>query len=208
MEKTEKVVITKPNFQTLQFNIVGTAPYVQNKFSAREQATIHDKQEEGHTAKKGKKKDKKDFQRCYEEALHIDENGHYGIPATAFRAAMISACKMAGFAMTRAKLSIFVCADGFDVGDETPMVRFTKGKPEYFEAAVRIKQTMDLRARPRWRPGWEMKLRIRYDADQFTTEDVANLLLRAGIGGVGEGRPDSKDSVGCGWGTFEIVNPK
>jgi hypothetical protein len=46
---------------------------------------------------------------------------------------------------------------------------------------------------------------VRFDADQFTLRDIANLLLRAGMQvGVGEGRPDSKKSCGMGWGTFEI----
>jgi hypothetical protein len=45
-----------------------------------------------------------------------------------------------------------------------------------------------------------------YDADQFTLEDVSNLLARAGMQvGIGEGRPDSKMSAGMGWGTFRIA---
>jgi hypothetical protein len=56
-----------------------------------------------------------------------------------------------------------------------------------------------------WREGWEAKLRIRYDADQFSLSDVSNLLARAGMQvGVGEGRPDSKDSAGLGWGLFSL----
>jgi len=36
-----------------------------------------------------------------------------------------------------------------------------------------------------------------------------NLLHRAGLQvGIMEGRPDSKDSCGCGWGTFKIANGK
>jgi hypothetical protein len=53
---------------------------------------------------------------------------------------------------------------------------------------------------------WAIKLRVRYDADQFTAQDVYNLIARVG-GQVGlcEGRPDSKSSAGCGFGTFEVV---
>jgi hypothetical protein len=64
--------------------------------------------------------------------------------------------------------------------------------------------TFDLRVRPMWRE-WRMKIRISYDADMFTLSDVANLLMRAGRQvGVGEGRPDSKRSVGQSWGTFTV----
>jgi len=57
-----------------------------------------------------------------------------------------------------------------------------------------------------WDEGWEAQVRVRYDADQFTLEDLANLLARVGVQvGLGEGRPDSKSSAGMGWGTFMIV---
>ena len=63
----------------------------------------------------------------------------------------------------------------------------------------------DIRVRPMWRE-WTMSLTIRYDGDQFTAQDVTNLLSRVGMQvGIGEGRPDSRESAGLGWGTFEIV---
>ncbi len=65
---------------------------------------------------------------------------------------------------------------------------------------------VDLRARPMWPEGWRANVTFRWDADQFSATDVANLLARAGIQvGVGEGRPDSKMSAGVGWGQFEIA---
>ena len=37
------------------------------------------------------------------------------------------------------------------------------------------------------------------------TQDVTNLLMRVGQQvGIGEGRPDSKNSAGMGWGTFNV----
>ena len=50
-----------------------------------------------------------------------------------------------------------------------------------------------------------MDLRMKYDAGQFTSTDIANLLVRAGAQvGIGEGRPDSKFSAGLGFGTFTL----
>lgn len=61
----------------------------------------------------------------------------------------------------------------------------------------------------RWRPMWEQwsaKVRVRWDANQFSAQDVVNLLSRAGMQvGIGEGRPDSKASNGMGWGMFEVL---
>ena len=48
-------------------------------------------------------------------------------------------------------------------------------------------------------------MRIRFDADMFSAADVANLMNRVGAQvGIGEGRPDSKNSAGMGWGLFSI----
>jgi len=203
----EAVSITPPNFQTVLFLIRGTTPYVQNKFSAKAKQMMHDTQEAGPVAKKGKKREAKDFQACYEGAMHVAEEGWHGIPAPAFRNALISACKIVGFHMTKAKLSLFIVADGFDPEDGCPLVKITKGKPEYTEMFVRnATGVADLRARPKWNTGWEAELAVQFDADQFTSEDVANLLMRVGVQvGVGEGRPDSPHKYGMGWGLFQIV---
>ena len=202
------VTIAPPNFQTGVFRIRGIAPYVQNKFSQKAREQMRAMQEAGSTARKGSKREAKDFHAAYEQAIHRTAEGWAGIPAPAFRNAMISACRTVGFQMTRSKLGLFIEPDGFDADDGTPLVRITKGEPEYHEAFVRNETgVVDLRPRPMWAPGWEAVVRIRFDADMFTLADVANLLMRAGLQvGIGEGRPDSKKSAGLGWGLFEIVS--
>lgn len=204
----QEVAIKAPNFQMVQFTIRGTAPYVQNKFSAKARQQMKETQEGGSTSRKNRGKEAKNFQQAYEESKHVSNEGWCGIPAPSFRNAMISACRTVGFAMTLAKLSIFIEADGFDADDQTPLVKITKGEPEYFESLVRLATGVaDIHPRAMWRPGWEAKLIIRFDADQFTSQDVANLLMRVGMQvGIGEGRPDSKKSAGMGWGTFEVIN--
>jgi hypothetical protein len=57
-----------------------------------------------------------------------------------------------------------------------------------------------------WRQ-WAANVLFQYDGDQFNASDVTNLLMRVGVQvGVLEGRPDSKKSNGCGWGTFRLAN--
>lgn len=203
---SQSVSIKPPNFQTAIFRIVGTAPYVQNKFSQKAREQMRATQEAGSTARSKRAKEAKDFLASYAGATHRSADGWAGIPAPAFRNAMISACRTVGFKMTLAKLSVFVEADGFDVDDGTPLVRITKGEPRYHESLVRLQTGVaDIRARPMWEPGWEADVRITFDADQFTLDDVSNLLMRVGMQvGVGEGRPDSKNSAGMGWGTFKL----
>jgi hypothetical protein len=45
-----------------------------------------------------------------------------------------------------------------------------------------------------------------YCQSSFTANDVVNLIARVGLQvGIGEGRPDSKESAGLGYGLFEVV---
>jgi hypothetical protein len=200
------VVITPPKMEVVNIKIVGTVPLVMNRFSQKAMAMMRDKQAAGSVAKKGVKREAKDFQQCYEQAKHVAAEGWCGIPASAFRNASISACRTVGFKMTLAKLALFVEADGFDVVDGTPLVKITKGEPRYVEHPVRNDSGVaDIRPRPMWEPGWEATVRIRYDADVFTVTDVFNLVSRIGSSvGICEGRPDSKNSAGVGWGLFKV----
>jgi hypothetical protein len=205
--EAKKLTITAPNMPVVTFKIRGTAPYVQNKFSKRKFGEMAGEQEEGDQGKKKTKRKPRDFKRDYEEAMHRSEEGWFGIPATAFRKAMVDACRVAGLQMTLGKLCVFVKADGVDPDDMTPLVRITKGRPHCLKNVGRnANGSADIRVRPMWNTGWEAQVRVEYDGDLFEDEDIANLLHRVGKQvGVGEGRPFSKMSTGMGWGTFELV---
>lgn len=199
------VVIKPANIQQAEFSIEGTAPYVQARFSAKAMQAMMSKMAAGSTAGKSRGKAARDFDDDYRQAMHISTDGWHGIPAGAFRQAMISACRLVGFKMTLAKLSVFVHADGFDVIDGVPLIKL-EGQPERVDMAVRNQTGVaDIRVRPMWRT-WRATVRVRYDADQFTLQDVTNLMQRVGMQvGIGEGRPDSRESAGLGWGTFRLA---
>lgn len=203
---TEILQIKAPNIQTAEIEVEGVSPLVQNKFSAKAKAKMMDNMAAGSTAKSKKVREARDYDEDFRQAQHISEEGWIGLPAPAFRSAMISACRLVGFQMTKAKLSVFVLHDGIDAEDGTPLVRLIADAPERHEALVRMNFTStDIRIRPMWRQ-WGAKVRVQWDADQFTLNDVVNLLDRAGLQvGIGEGRPDSKTSTGMGWGQFRVV---
>lgn len=202
--ETRGVVITAPQFEVAAIRIVGTSPYLQNKFSHKARQQMVEKQRLGSQSRKGRAREPKDFNATYEAATHRSREGWIGIPAPAFRNAMISACRIIGFKMTIAKLSIFVEADGIDADDGTPLVQIV-GEPRVHEGMVRNETGVaDVRWRPIWEE-WSALVRLRWDPSQFSAQDVANLLARAGAQvGIGEGRPDSKNSFGMGWGLFEV----
>lgn len=203
-----EVSIRPPNMQIAQFRIIGTAPYMQARFSQKAMLAMQSKHEQGSRSKKGKAREARNFKDDYQNAMHKSADGWVGIPAGAFRNAMISACRLCGFKMTLGKLSIFVIADGLDVVDGTPLVKIN-GKPEMSLMPVRnATGVCDIRARPLWRE-WSATVSVRYDADQLSLEDTTNLLARVGVQvGIGEGRPDSKESAGIGYGLFDIEGKK
>ena len=140
------VFISSPNMQVLRVPIMGISPYVQNKFSTKARQALEEKHMKGPTAVKPKR-EAKDFEALVKEATHISDRGWYGIPASSFRAGMISACRIVGFTMTRAKLALFVVEDGTD-NEGTGLVRITHGEPVIHKGYVRIENTIDIRWRP------------------------------------------------------------
>lgn len=201
---TSVVSISAPRIETASFRLIGTSPLVQARFSAKAKQMMMDKMAAGPTSKGKKVRDARNFDQDCRDAMHVGVDGRAGVPAGAFRNAMISACRLVGFKMTLAKLSVFVQADTFDAVDGVPLVHLN-GDWERLDMHTRnATGVVDIRVRPMWREWW-IDLRVQFDAEQFTLTDVSNLLMRAGVQvGIGEGRHDSKSSTGLGFGCFRI----
>lgn len=203
-QKVERVEIPAPKFRIAEIEIIGTAPFVMHKFSAKSRNQIIETQKAGSQAKGKKVREPKNFDEVYKGAMHLTKQGWCGIPAGAFRNAMISACRTVGYKMTHAKLAAFVLCDGYDLDDETPLIRIYGDPSRHTTYARNDNGSVDIRVRPMWKK-WHASIRIRYDADMFSHSDIVNLMMRVGAQvGIGEGRPDSKNSAGMGWGLFEI----
>lgn len=203
-ERHEMVAVQPLELGRLELRCIGISPYMQARFSAKAIQAMKSKHEAGSQAKKGRQREARNFDDDYEQAKHKFADGTCGIPAAAFRCAMIDACRLVGYKMTIAKLSVFVEHDGLDVVDGLPLVRI-KGEPEKNIMATRnATGVADLRARPMWRK-WSCDIRVQFDTAQFSASDVINLINRAGQQvGIGEGRPGSRESAGMGFGTFLV----
>ncbi len=203
---TTNVTIRAPEMRTAVFHLIGTAPLMTARFSKK--AELMAKMSEGNSSNSKRSRPARDFERDAADAAYKADDGWYGVNASSFRNALISACRLVAFKMTLAKLSIFVEADGYDQHDFTPLVKIDA--PQYEVSTMHVRNAtgvVDVRARPLWKPGWKMNLTIRWDNDQFTMVDIANLLSRVGCQvGICEGRPDSKSSAGLGYGLFRIAN--
>lgn len=205
MGTAESVVIKPINKVRVTVKITGTAPYLQNRFSNYQQAKMLEKQLAGSSSARTRKaKPPKDLDALYRGSMHVSQEGWHGIPATALRNAMIEACRLAEFEMVRAKMCIFIVADGLDAENLEPLVRL-EGKPQQHLDRVKIGMNQtDIAVRAIF-PKWSADVTIEFDADVFKPVDVINLLARAGWQvGVGAGRPLSKTTGGTGKGTFEL----
>jgi hypothetical protein len=210
MQSSKAVVqIKAPDFRIGVFEIRGIAPLVIHRFSAKTKQQMKEKMETGKAASSKKTREPKSTDATYEEARYRSKDGWDGFHAASIRNAMISACRLVGFKMTLAKLSLFVIADGVDALEpQIPLVRIN-GDPTKQEDMARVETGQPYVSVRAAYHQWSATLKIRFDADQFTLTDVANILMRVGMQvGIGEGRPDSKNSAGMGWGLFETVAAK
>ena len=203
----KNVTVTAPRMAIVQIPIQHLEPLVIARFNKK--AELMEKMAEGQSAKNKKERKAREYEKEAEESKHISECGWEGICASAFRSACISACRLVGYKMTVAKLSIFFLADGYDAKEGTPLVRIYGDKAITYTSHVRnATGVVDIRSRPMYKK-WGALLNVRYDQDQFSADDVVNLIARVGLQvGIGEGRPDSKNSAGLGFGLFEIVSGK
>jgi hypothetical protein len=202
---TKAVAITAPNFGEAVFKLNGEEVLVIHRFSQKVKMEMKGKMETGKPASNKKNREPKNTEQTFHEARYISPEGWDGFHAAAIRNAMISACRLCGFPMTRAKMSIFVIADGHDKQEpQIPLIRIY-GEPVKQEDIAHVETGQPYVTVRAAYHNWKAIVRIRWDADQFTLADIASLLSRVGMQvGIGEGRYDSKNSAGLGWGAFSL----
>lgn len=204
--ESKTVQIKAPNFLFAEFHIKGTAPLVIHRFSAKTKEEMKLKMETGDKKAIKRVREAKNTDDLYNQARYTSKEGWDGFHAGAIRNAMISACRLVGFKMTIAKLTIFVQPDGWDEKEsQIPLIRIY-AKPKKQEDMARVETGQPYVTVRAAYHDWSAKIKIKWDADQFSIDDVTHLLMRVGEQvGLCEGRPDSKNSAGMGWGTFKLA---
>lgn len=200
--------INPPDFRMVELEIIGTAPLMISRFSEKMKNKMLADHVAGskQTSKNRKNNPAKNVEALFQAARYRSTDGWDGILCASLRNALIRTCSIVGFKMTAGKQSLFIVADGFDASEGVPLVKIHGDEPVIDERITRNASGMpDVRIRPRW-DTWRMVVRVKYDADVFTPQDVVNLMIRAGVqNGLGEGRPFSKNSNGIDFGTFRVA---
>lgn len=187
---TEQIRLPELDRRQLIVTLVGDTPLLVNQFSHKAKEQMLAKQMKKASAGKAAK----DPQAQYEGSLYMMEDGSYGFPTIAFKAAAVRAANDGGISMTLARRAFHVLGE---------LVKI-EGEPQMREDMVRLAgpgHTADLRYRGEF-PEWKVRLNIVYNAAIISAEQLINLLQIAGFGvGVGEWRPERNGVHG----TFHVA---
>jgi hypothetical protein len=191
----------------LTADIEGVTPVIPHRWSEKSLRMMRDKQMSAsataRTRKEPKNPEEEARDSCYWLDVEDDDGGVVtkgAVPATAFKAAMVGACRFyEGITMVGAKLLFYVEGEGPDqlvpVNGESLMREDT---PRNSGGVA------DLRYRMQFWP-WSARLRIHFLPSMIGPDSVMALLDAAGKGGVGDWRPSSPKSATGTYGQFRVV---
>lgn len=177
------------NIQHAEITLVGDSSLICHAWSHKAKQMMLDKQ-----MKKAKgAKEAKDPRKDFEDSLYPLEDGSgYGFPVLAFKAAAVDACShVDGITKVEARGAFHVMA-----GPDN-LVKIEGSPPTPREDMVRIAMgTADIRYRGEFKQ-WSTKIRIRFNANVLSLEQIVNLFNVAGFAiGVGEHRPEKNGQSG------------
>ena len=194
----EKLEIQPVYKDRMKIEIIGETSLIAHRFCAKVKDQMAAAQER--KSKKATPRPPKNPEEEFNNASYKLEDGRWGFPCTAFKAAIVRASKnVQGLTMTDTRQQLWVIPDGISVDKSAgPNSRFvTKDEcvaiiaadPVCREDAVKVSNGgTDLRYRPEFQP-WSATLTIDYDQELLKPTDVAELVYRAGTTvGVGEKR--------------------
>jgi hypothetical protein len=164
--------------------VIGDTPLICHAWSDKAKKQMLDSQ-----MRKGRqKKEPKDPERDFEESLYRMADGRCGFPATAFKSAMVSACRFAdGVKMTELRGALHIEGDMIAI-DGTPTLREDMVRLNGLKADIRYRGQFEQ---------WRCTLRIQFNSNVISPDMIVNLLTLAGFGvGIGEWRPEKNGNFG------------
>lgn len=181
--------------ETIQVPIVGTTPLIVHRFSEKAKRQMLD-------AMQGRKtpKQSKDPEADYEACFYRLKDGHYGLPAIAFKLATVGGARFYGKDVPMTALRQFTFFKG-EPGEDGQQLVAVDGEPHMREDVVTVgRGGHDLRYRPEF-PEWSVNLVVTYVTSALTRGSVLSLIDAGGMGvGVGEWRPEKNGDFG----TYQI----
>lgn len=192
MPADAQVSISRIGTETLRVPLVGTAPLIVHRFSEKAKRQMLD-------AMQGRKspKEAKNPESEYEAAFYRTDEGGYGFPVIAFKAATVGAARFYGKSVSMTALRQFVFFDAPFSKDAGQKLAPITGEPHMREDVTRVGMGgTDLRYRPEFTE-WSTEVEITYVKSMLTRESVLSLIEAGGMGvGIGEWRPEKRGDFG------------
>ena len=182
-ENPQEVTLAGLAVEGLRLRLTGTSALIVHKWSEKAKKQMLDKQ----MKRSSQGKAAKDPDQDYRESLYIRDDGTYGFPAVAFKAAAVRAG-------TYCEMKMVFLRGAFHVEGDLVHV---EGEPQRREDMVRVGMgTADIRYRPEF-PKWATELDVSYNSRALAAEQIVNLFEIAGFAvGVGEWRPEKDGQFG------------
>lgn len=184
--------------------IVGKTDLIPHQWSEKAKNMMREKQTGGAGAVRGKR-EAKDPEAEAEAAIYRLPDGRPGMPATAFKAAMVAACRFfEGLPMTEGRLMIYVRGEGPEnLVPITGTEHIREDTPRNATGVVDLRYRTSLLASGEGEP-WRAELTVVYPPKLISEKSIVALVDAAGRVGVGDWRPGSPKSNSGIYGTFRI----
>jgi hypothetical protein len=189
--------------ERIDVRIIGLSPLIPHSWSEKSRRMMpgHPESESVRMAKKGVRNPEEEATSC----VYWLKDGQPAMPATAYKAAMVNACRLfAKPSMIEAKQLFFV--EGTMVGSDQFVPFSYQGEPVLREDTPRnANGGTDLRYRYAFYPWWTT-LTIRYIATNISATSIVTLVDAAGSGGIGDWRPSAPKSSTGTFGTWRVMS--
>jgi hypothetical protein len=192
-EEAEPIALAPLKKRIVDITVIGDSPLITHRVSDKAKKQILDRQMKRASAGREARNPEQEFQ----DSLYLLPDGSYGLPAAAFKNAATSACRQTtGLPMTKAGISFHVLGE---------LVKIQGSKPVMREDHVKLESgVMDLRFRAMF-PTWSATVRVMFNENSISLEQLINLFELAGMVGVGDWRPGSKKNYSGNFGMFHVA---
>lgn len=192
-----QIVLRRLRETEMQVPIKGVTPLIPHRWSEKSKRLMREKQQSARSVRAPR--EPKNPEQEAHDACYWLEDGRTGMPAVAFKAASVGACRLfEGLAMTKAKGLFYILGEGPE--QLVPI----KGIQTVHEDTPRNADgTADLRYRT-YIANWSATLTVRFIEDQISPESIWALIDAGGRGGVGDWRPSSPKSHTGVFGQYRV----
>ena len=197
-EGVRSVTLIRLKRETAIVPIVGTSPLVVHAWSKKAREDVVGP----HVGNARPRKELRDPQAEYLDSLYHLDGDRTGFPASGIKAAIVTAARLFdGISMTTLKPAIHVSGEG------PQQLIPIEGEHRLREDLVRIggKGQGTGTATTRWRGEyveWKMLVEVTYLSALLDLNSLVNLVDGAGVGGIGEWRPEKSPTGSLG--TFKV----